>query len=59
MNHYPTHLAAGIVLIGATLAVGLLTPNRLVRSRLRLSFVLFLAFLGLDAVSVLAAPPQQ
>jgi small-conductance mechanosensitive channel/CRP-like cAMP-binding protein len=59
MNHYPTHLAAGVVLIGATLAVGLLTPNRLVRSRLRLSFVLFLAFLGLDAFIVLAAPPQE
>jgi small-conductance mechanosensitive channel/CRP-like cAMP-binding protein len=59
MNHYPTHLAAGIVLIGATLAVGLLTPNRLVRSRLRLSFALFVAFLGLDAFIVLAVPPTD
>jgi CRP-like cAMP-binding protein len=48
LSHYPTHLAAGVVLLGATLAAGLLTPNRLVRSRLRVSFALLLAFVGLD-----------
>ena len=55
LNHYPTHLVAGVVLLGATLAAGLLTPNRLVRSRLRVSFALLLAFLGLDAFIVLGS----
>jgi small-conductance mechanosensitive channel/CRP-like cAMP-binding protein len=56
MDHYPAHLTAGIVLLGLTLAAGLLTPNRLIRSRLRLSFGLLLAFLGLDAFLILASP---
>ena len=44
------------MLLGATLAAGLLTPNRLVRSRLRVSFALLVAFLGLDAFIVLGHP---
>jgi len=59
MEHYPAHFLAGIVLLGLTLAAGLLTPNRLVRSRLRVSFALLLAFMGLDAFLVLAAPEAE
>lgn len=59
MPHYPAHLLAGLVLLGLTLAAGLLTSNRLVRSRLRVSFALLLAFLGLDAFLILAAPDPE
>lgn len=55
-SHPPTHFIAGVVLLGATLAAGLLTPNRLVRSRLRLSFALLLGFVGLDAFLVFGEP---
>ena len=59
MPHYPAHLLAGLVLLGLTLAAGLLTPNRLVRSRLRVSFGLLLAYLALDAFLILAAPEPE
>ena len=59
MAHYPAHLLAGLILLGLTLTAGLLTPNRLVRSRLRVSFALLIAFLGLDAFLVLAAPEPE
>lgn len=59
MAHYPTHLLAGLVLLGLMLAAGLLTPNRLVRSRLRVSFALLIAYLGLDAFLILASPEPE
>jgi small-conductance mechanosensitive channel len=59
LAHYPGHLLAGVVLLVATLAIGLLTPNRLVRTRLRLTFALLIAFLGLDAFLVWAWPNTE
>jgi small-conductance mechanosensitive channel/CRP-like cAMP-binding protein len=57
--HYPAHLLAGVVLLGLTLAAGLLTANRLIRSRLRVSFALLVAFLALDAFLILASPEPE
>ena len=56
MNHYPHHLILGGVGLLATLALGVLTVNRLIRGKLRLSLFLLIAYLGLNLFLGRAAP---
>jgi small-conductance mechanosensitive channel/CRP-like cAMP-binding protein len=55
MNHYPGHLIVGAIALAVALAVSSFTVNRHVKRKLRLSIVLFIAYLLLNALAA-AAP---
>ena len=48
MDHFPHHLIIGGIALVATLALGVLTVNRLIRSKLRLSLFLLVIYVGLN-----------
>lgn len=48
MTHYPHHFAIGLAFLVATLAVRVVTRNRLIHSKLRLSLLLFAAYAAVN-----------
>jgi small-conductance mechanosensitive channel/CRP-like cAMP-binding protein len=58
--HYPAHLAVGSALLIATLAIRLVAVNRLVRSKLALSALLFGAYLVVNVgLARLSVTPEE
>lgn len=55
MAHYPWHSLIGLLLLAVTLGLRALTVNRLVRSRLRISALLAVAYVALDVATWFAA----
>jgi small-conductance mechanosensitive channel/CRP-like cAMP-binding protein len=53
----PRYLIVGVVAIVATLALGVLTPNRLIRSKLRTSLFLLVIYLGLLLLQLVLRGP--
>jgi small-conductance mechanosensitive channel/CRP-like cAMP-binding protein len=49
VSHYPYHLAIGVALFVATLLVRVVTTNRLIHRKLRLSLLLFAAYVAANA----------
>lgn len=55
MPHYPTHLLMGVAALAATFALWSLTINRLVKRKLKLSFLLLAGYVALH-LALLARP---
>ena len=49
LNSFPQHVILGITAIAVMLGIMSFTPNRLIRRRLRLSIVLLVGYLAVDA----------
>jgi small-conductance mechanosensitive channel len=56
VHHFPHHLILGGAVAVVTLALGVLTVNRLIRSKLRLSLFLLVVYVGLNLFLWRAAP---
>jgi small-conductance mechanosensitive channel len=52
VTHYPHHIGIGLALLVVTLAVRLVTLNTLIHRKLRLSFLLFAAFVAVNVTIV-------
>lgn len=59
MSHYPHHLAIGVGLLAVSLLARVATTNRLIHRKLRLSVLLFAAYVAANAVAAWYTLPAE